>query len=376
MCVCAFIAYFQPQQRRAIFQFYLISRLISNNGTARHPQWTNAGMAATENIVAPFVKHCRRNYRCNLHAPLNWSLLSPARWFIPPSSFRFTLLSFSSHPPPPSFFFLHFSLFNFLVATKMLVYLHFEIEAAWHAACWSVFSERARQKGGGENVDTFAILRKECDEQWRYFETVYWKRKKKKGKEGGMNGDGWIRLEQCDLDIRSEERCVIRRSWSEILEIVYIRKEKRTVGSFVYIYTSVCFERAKWRRKKEGEIVSRIFDGEAQRWRNNLKLDGRWEGLVASIFFFDRPRQYKFHFQERERREIWLPVKKFIHPRNRTNIQNERRNILRNTWSKAIESGTNFHQLDPIHRSVFPVQIQLQFFHLHATSSPLSLLLI
>lgn len=199
-------------------------------------------------------------------------------------------------------------------------------------------------------------------------------KEKKKGKEGGMNGDGWIRLEQCDLDIRSEERCVIRRSWSEILEIVYIRKEKRTVGSFVYIYTSVCFERAKWRRKKEGEIVSRIFDGEAQRWRNNLKLDGRWEGLVASIFFFDRPRQYKFHFQERERREIWLPVKKFIHPRNRTNIQNERRNILRNTWSKDIESGTNFHQLDPIHRSIFPVQIQLQFFHLHATSSPLSLL--
>lgn len=112
MCVCAFIAYFQPQQRRAIFQFYLISRLISNNGTARHPQWTNAGMAATENIVAPFVKHCRRNYRCNLHAPLNWSLLSPARWFIPPSSFRSTLLSFSSHLPPHLLFFSSFFIFQ------------------------------------------------------------------------------------------------------------------------------------------------------------------------------------------------------------------------------------------------------------------------
>lgn len=55
-------------------------------------------------------------------------------------------------------------------------------------------------------------------------------------------------------------------------------KRKTNVWKFriyIYIYTSVCFERAKWRRKKEGEIVSRIFDGEAQRWRNNLKLDGR-----------------------------------------------------------------------------------------------------
>lgn len=203
-------------------------------------------------------------------------------------------------------------------------------------------------------------------------------KEKKKGKEGEMNGGGWIRLEQCDLDIRSEERCVIRRSWSEILEIVYIRKEKRTFGSFVYIYIYIrlCVSNGPsggGKRKEKsfhGFSTGRRNVG-ATTW-NSMEDEKVWSRRY--FFSIDRSREYKFHFQERERREIWLPVKKFIHPRNRTNIQNERRNILRNTWSKAIESGTNFHQLDPIHRSIFPVQIQLQFFHLHATSSPLSLL--
>lgn len=194
MCVCAFIAYFQPQQRRAIFQFYLISRLISNNGTARHPQWTNAGMAATENIVAPFVKHCRRNYRCNLHAPLNWSLLSPPRWFIPPSSFRFTLLSFSSHPHPPPFFFFifHFSTFS---SQRKCLYIFISKSRQRDTQRVEAYFQKERDK---KEEGKMSILLRYCERSVTsngdISKRFTGKGKKKKGRRGewtGMGGLGW-----------------------------------------------------------------------------------------------------------------------------------------------------------------------------------------
>lgn len=224
------------------------------------------GDGGHENIVAPFVKHCLRNYRRNLHAPLNWSLLSRARWFIPPSSFRFTPLSFL--PSPPFFFIFHFSFSNFLLATKMRTYRNRgSVTRSVLKRIWEKKSEKKRGRRRGESR-YFAILRKECDEQWRYFENRFTGKgkKKKKGKEstggglGGWNNAIWI------YDPKKD-------AWSE-------DRDRGNIGNSLYPKRKTNGRKfrteEKWRRKKE--IVSRIFDaGRRWCWRNNLKLDGRWK---------------------------------------------------------------------------------------------------
>lgn len=119
VCVCIYV-YFQPQQHRTIFQFYLISRLISNNGTARHPQWTNAGMAATKisshrswNIAFVTIDAICTPRLIGVYFRVLDDSSLPPRFVSPPLSFL---------PSPPFFFIFHFSFSNFLLATKMRTY--------------------------------------------------------------------------------------------------------------------------------------------------------------------------------------------------------------------------------------------------------------
>lgn len=124
----------------------------------------------------------------------------------------------------------------------------------------------------------------------------------------------------------------------EILEIVYIRKEKRTVGSF--------------ERRKSGGGKRKSFHGFSTRGGATFvlaqQLETRWKvkmekGLVADEIFFRVSIGNivsKFCFQKRKGREIYFSPLKILHyPRNRTNrnIQNERRNILEEILDRSRE---------------------------------------
>lgn len=124
----------------------------------------------------------------------------------------------------------------------------------------------------------------------------------------------------------------------EILEIVYIRKEKRTVGSF--------------ERRKSGGGKRKSFHGFSTRGGATFvlaqQLETRWKmkmekGLVADEIFFRVSIGNivsKFCFQKRKGREIYFSPLKIHYPRNRTNrnIQNERRNILEEILDRRLSS--------------------------------------
>lgn len=180
VCVCIYV-YFQPQQHRTIFQFYLISRLISNNGTARHPQWTNAGMAATKisshrswNIAFVTIDAICTPRLIGVYFRVLDDSSLPPRFVSPP-------LSFLPSPPFFSFFIFHFPTFS-----SQRKCVHIEIEAAWHAACWSVFErKKARKKGegGGGKVDTLRYCERSVTNNGDISKRFTGKGKKKKKKE-------------------------------------------------------------------------------------------------------------------------------------------------------------------------------------------------
>lgn len=263
------------------------------------------GDGGHENIVAPFVKHCLRNYRRNLHAPLNWSLLSRARWFIPPSSFRFTPLSFL--PSPPFFFIFHFSFSNFLLATKMRTYRG----SVTRSVLKRIWEKKARKKGegGGGKVDTLRYCERSVTNNGDISKIgLLEKEKKKKGNEstgdglGGWNNAIWI------YDPKKD-------AWSE-------DRDRGNIGNSLYPKRKTNGRKfrteEKWRRKKE--IVSRIFDAGrrnvgvgATTWNSMEGENGKRFGRRRNFFpSFDRSREYRFQIlfpKKKRKRNIFLPVK-------------------------------------------------------------------
>lgn len=266
------------------------------------------GDGGHENIVAPFVKHCLRNYRRNLHAPLNWSLLSRARWFIPPSSFRFTPPFL---PPIPSFFF-HFSFFIFQLSSRNENAYISKSRQRDTQRVEAYLREKKREKKGKEEGGkpilcdiakgvwrTMAIFRNGLLEK---------EKKKKKGNEstggglGGWNNAIWI------YDPKKD-------AWSE-------DRDRGNIGNSLYPKRKTDGRKfrteEKWRRKKE--IVSRIFDAGRRNvrvgvttWNSMEDENGKRFGRRRNFFpSFDRSREYRFQIlfpKKKRKRNIFFPVK-------------------------------------------------------------------